>query len=83
MLSSAWSMEYILRPSVHRFDNYSQAHSGQITHRWFDEWELEQITFAGDNSNILYLLIALCWQYFGNMHREEYVCCEYIFSVVS
>ena len=41
----------ILRPSVHRVDN-SQAHcSAQITHRWSDEWELEQITFAGDNSN--------------------------------
>ena len=44
---------------MHRIDN-SQAHcSAQITHRWSDEGELEQITFAGDNSTTL--------QYFGNI----------------
>ena len=52
----------VFRPSVHRVDN-SQA---QITHRWSDEWELEQITFAGDNSNTL-----KHWQYFGDMYCEE------------
>ena len=41
----------ILGPSVHRLDNYQAHCSAQITHRWFDEWELEYITFAGDTSN--------------------------------
>ena len=44
-------MKYTSTVCAPRVDN-SQAHfSAQITHRWSDEWELEQITFAGDNSN--------------------------------
>ena len=52
-MPSILGVRRILRPSVHRGNNYnSHAHfRAQNTHGRSHKWELEQITFAGDNSS--------------------------------
>ena len=63
----------IFRPSVHRVDN-SQAHcSAQTTHRWFDEWELEQSEYSQ------YLDVLLI---FIPGRQQTYILPEYISYVV-
>ena len=50
----------ILLPSVHLVDNSQAYCSAQITHRWFDEWELEELLSLGTTTCSTGIISGIC-----------------------